>query len=290
MVLFLFLTDLVVGGDKLVGGSLIDNVQYTCPGLNCTITNVQPNYPWSVINPSACIFTYPNGTTCFFEGVYSGPTIVNAQMYRICSNNWNWTPVGSETSAVVEFWQSYICDQGRGLIAYPSDGIIQIFNMSSLTWIREQSPGLIDPNGLAISQSQYPAACMSGDGKYYSFGGWSSVYILQWDPITKTAICFGTMPDVASATLGSTEICCVAVPGQANLIFVTLDPEIYGYDFAIFDISANPTGGNCNQGAWYNKTLCRNLLNYNNNLKNRDCSTCSGNILLSPGVNFINIV
>jgi len=251
---------------------------------------VQPNYPWSVINPSACIFTYPNGTTCFFEGVNDGPVLEAVQMFRICSNDWNWTAVGSVTSDN-EIGRSYICDPARGSIVYLSDISIQIFNIDSLTWRKEPSPGITDPTGTLFYQDVYPAACLGGDGKYYSFGGSVSFYIVQWDPITKNAICFGTMPDVTSdtdPTTGSTEMCCVAVPGQPNLIFVTLDPEIYGYDFAIFDISANPTGGKCNQGAWYNRTSCRNLLNYNADLKTRDCFICGGNVLLGPGGNPYN--
>lgn len=146
--------------------------------------------------------------------------------------------------------------------------------------------GLTDPMGNSINQLYYPSACLGGDGKYYNFGGSNSVYIVQWDPITKTAICFGTMPDVTPTTnpfVGPEEMCCVAVPGQPNLIFVTLDSGVYEDDFAIFDISANPTGGNCNQGAWYNRTSCRNLLNYNADLKTRDCFICGDNIMLGPG-------
>jgi hypothetical protein len=126
------------------GTNLSDTMQYTCPGLNCTITNVQPNYPWIAFNPnpSACIFTYPNGTTCFFEGINKGSIPDAVQMYRFCSNDWNWTPVGSATSDVVDFWRSSICDPARGFIVYLSDGIIQIFNITSLTWISGQSPGV----------------------------------------------------------------------------------------------------------------------------------------------------
>jgi len=207
------------------------------------------------------------------------------QMYQITPSNWTWVRIG-QVSTINAYGRSYICDPILGQIAYPGDGSIILFNVNTLTWIRKSVTKPLDPLGALITQGLNPAACLGGDGKYYSFGGMSSVYIEQWDPATLSVNCFGTMPDVTSGTdtrTGSQQMCCVAVPDQPNLIFVTLNSEFYSYDYAIFDITANPGGGRCNRGAWFNRTSCRNLPNYNADLTLRDCSTCSGNIVLGPG-------
>ena len=176
------------------------------------------------------------------------------------------------------------------MIVYINDGSITWFNVSSpaLTWARKPVLAPKDSLGNSIKQGANPAGCLGGDGKYYSFGGLTSVYIEQWDPINHTVTCFGAMPDVIPGSTnpnsGSNNMCCVSVPGYPNLIFVTLNPSIYGYDYALFDISANlGSTVNCGKGAWLNRTTCRNLPNYNADLTLRDCSTCGGNIVLGPG-------
>jgi hypothetical protein len=286
--ILLFL-DLVVGGQDSTSTNLVYNVQYTFPGLNCT-TNVQPKFPYGETDPSLCVFTTPDGVTCIYDGVNAGPTATGVQMFRLCTNNWNWVAVGS-VSTDDQTRAPYVCDTARGLISYRNDGSVSAFNVNTLTWDRRSltRPYSPSPYSAAITQGADPAGCLGGDGKYYNFGGATSIYIQQWDPIAQTVNCFGTMPDPgANINIGSKGMCCVAVPGQPNLIFVTLNSALYSYDYAIFDISANPTASACNKGAWFNKTICRNLPNYKADLTLRDCSICGGNIVLGPGGNPYN--
>ncbi len=154
-----------------------------------------------------------------------------------------------------------------------SDGVYECFDMLSHTWMNFSST---PPD----NQGNFPALCLGGNGKYYSFGGATSTSVLQWDssvsPNTITKV--GSMPPSnvdSSSNVASSEMCCVAVPGQANTILVTMNPAQYkNFDFCLYDITTN---------IWGSCFKCPH--SYGADLVNRDCSTCGSTIVLGPGGN-----
>ena len=190
----------------------------------------------------------------------------------MCSNvQYLWSPLSLSNED--QTGRSYVCDAGRNQMCYMNDGVYECFNMVTYTWksFRETPPD---------NQGNFPAFCLGGNGKYYSFGGATSTSILQWDPsITPNTITkVGIMPPSSvdsSTSVGSSGMCCVAVPGLANTMLVTMNPARYkDFDFCLYDIATNK---------WGNCFKCPQ--SYGADLTHRDCSTCGSNIVLGPGGN-----
>jgi hypothetical protein len=193
------------------------------------------------------------------------------KIYGYCSNAHRWFE--STISTEDHTGRSYICDTERDQMCYMNDRVYECYNMDSFTW---KSYQFTPPD----KQGIFPALCLGGNGKYYSFGGATSTSILQWDPnvtpnnITKV----GSMPPStvdSCTTTGSSGMCCVAVPGQPNTILVTMNPARYKeFDFCLYDITTNEWGScfKCPQS-------------YGADLTDRDCSTCGSTIVLGPGGN-----
>jgi hypothetical protein len=265
--------DLIVGGFETQGSqSLVENnVQYTCPGQNCT-SFVAPPFPQGVANTSFCCRTDAlSSVTCCFVGYNAVQNSQSGtQMYRICSNNliWAQVPAPGVVSTAIQPGRSYVCDTDLNQICFSHDDQYECFDMVTLTWSSKFQGNIKDYQG------NFGAFCKGGDGKYYKFGGAGSRKVIQWDPKVSphNVRVVGEMPPTNS-TYDSEGNCCTAIPGQASDILVTLVPPQYtDFDFCLYNIETNK---------WGKCLKCPP--SYAADLLERDCSVCGTSIMLGPG-------